>query len=251
MLRLLLGVAAAIILSSHPSFPQESGAKLNPNEFVKSKSRITGYVGTDQTEFIASTDSWFDNFPLHDCDVSLTPEKDFLIVGYSCPASYGAQPILFTFTSAIGQSELILAMVHVAGKKLSRDEYFLFIKKPFDYAGSYQTMLAHPFDVNIVDRENAITRVGSLKDFLESHERKSYQCSAIRQADPDYILGCTYSTPKGGSDPTATLYYKFKLITNRQLLWVTTYRNDRTEFMGRAALKQIGIVFDLPNFSYE
>lgn len=41
------------------------------------------------------------------------------------------------------------------------------------------------------------------------------------------------------------------LITNSQLLWVTTYRNDRTEFMGRAALKQIGKIFDLPNFSYE
>ncbi|WP_219340759.1 hypothetical protein, partial [Escherichia fergusonii] len=68
---------------------------------------------------------------------------------------------------------------------------------------------------------------------------------------PDYVVGCTYSTPKGGTDPKATLYYKFKLMTNNQLQRVTTYRNDRTEFMGRAALKQISLIFDLPNFTYE
>lgn len=250
MLRLAL--VLVVVLFCPPCLAaKENAEKINPIEFIKSKSRVTAYVGNDQTEFVASTEMWFYNFPLDECDASITPEKDFFIVGYSCPASYGAQPIHFTLTSATGQNELILAKVDIAGKKLSREQYLLFIKKPFDYGGSYQTMLTKPFDVNIVDKENAITRVGSLRDFLESNERKSYQCYVIRQADPDYVVGCTYSTPKGGTDPSATLYYKFKLITNSQLLWVTTYRNDRTEFMGRAALKQIGIIFDLPNFSYE
>jgi hypothetical protein len=250
MFRLVLSLVV-ILISSPLSFATENAERIDPIQFIKSKSRITAYVGNDQTEFVASTDAWFDNFPLHACDVSLKREKDFLILSYSCPATYGAEPILFTLTSAPGQDELILAMVDVAGTKLSRDQYLLFIKKPFDYAGSYQTMLTKPFDVNIVDKENAITRVGSLKDFLESNERKSYQCYVIRQADPDYVVGCTYSTPKGGTDPSATLYYKFKLIKNSQLLWVTTYRNDRTEFMGRDALKQISVIFDLPNFTYE
>lgn len=250
MLRLTLGLLA-ILLGSSPLVANENASKIDSVSFIKSKTRVTAYLGDDRIEFIASTEMWFYNFPLDECKSSLTPEKDFVIIGYSCPASYAAQPIFFTFTSAVGQDDLILAIINIDGKKLSREEYSLFIKKPFDYAGSYQTMLTKPFDVNIVDKENAITRVGSLKDFLESNERKSYQCYVIRQADPDYVVGCTYSTPKGGNDPTATLYYKFKLITNSQLLWVTTYRNDRTEFMGRAALKQIGIIFDLPNFSYE
>lgn len=250
MLRLFI-ILFAILISSPPLVANEKKSKIDPISFMKSKTHVSAYIGNERTEFLASTETWFYNFPLDECTASLTPEKNFVIIGYSCPASYAAEPVLFTFTSAVGQDDLILAIVNVGSKKLSREEYTLFITKPFDYAGSYQTMLKKPFDVNIVDRDNAITRVGSLREFVESNDRKSYQCYVTRQSDPDYIVGCIYSPPKGKTDLTAALYYKFKLITNRQLLWVSTYRSDRTEFMGRAALKQIGTMFDLPSFARE
>lgn len=250
MFRLLI-VLFAVLFSSSPLAANEKKSKIDPISFMKSKTHVSAYIGNERTEFLASTEAWFYNFPLDECATSLTPEKDFVIIGYSCPASYAAEPVLFTFTSAVGQDDLILAIVNVGSKKLSREEYTLFITRPFDYAGSYQTMLKKPFDVNVVDTDNAITRVGSLREFLGSNERKNYQCYVIQQADPDYIVRCIYGTPKGKTDLMAALYYKFKLITNRQLLWVSTYRGDRTEFLGRAALKQIGTIFDLPSFAHE
>lgn len=248
MSRILI-VLLSILFSSPPSVANEKKSKTDPINFIRSKTHVSAYVGTERTEFLASTETWFYNFPLDECTASLTPEKDFVIIRYSCPASYAAEPVLFTFTSAVGQNDLILAIVNVGSKKLSREEYTLFITKPFDYAGSYQTMLKKPFDVNVVDKDNAITRVGNLREFLESNERKNYQCHVIHQSDPDYIVGCIYGAPKSKPDLAAALYYKFKLITNSQLLWVSTYRPDRTEFMGRAALKQIGAIFDAPSIA--